>query len=120
MLRKKNRIRLKKDFDQAFKSGQSFYSKFIGVKVIPNDLLESRFGILINTKVSKKAVVRNKLRRQIRGIIEKNIEKLDNNNDFVIIVLPEVLKKSTEDIEEFLVLTFKRTNKTKNSSKDKK
>jgi ribonuclease P protein component len=102
MLKKENRIGLNKEFDRAFKAGQSFYGKILGMKGVSNNSTSNRFGILINTKVSKKAVVRNKIRRELREIIKKRLELLKPGNDFVIIVFPLILDKNIQEIESEL------------------
>jgi ribonuclease P protein component len=108
MLKKENRIRLDKEFDRVFKAGQSFYVKDLGFKLAKNALEISRFGILINTKVSKKAVVRNKIKRQIRAIIEKRIDGISSGYDLVIIVFPIILDKKFADIEKIILDGLKR------------
>ncbi len=100
MLAKENRISLDKEFDRVFKTGQSFYAKILGIKVASNNLPYSRFGILIGLKVSKKAVVRNKIRRQIRAIISKELLSIKPGKDIVIIVLPPILGKNFKEIKE--------------------
>lgn len=108
MLSRENRITKDKEFDRAFKSGQSFYGKVFGLKSVSNDLDLIRFGILINTKVSKKAVVRNKLRRQIRGILSAVRPELKTGKDIVIIVFPLILEKSFLEIKELLLSGMKK------------
>lgn len=108
MLKKENRIRLDKEFDRVFKAGQSFYGKDLGFKLVKNILGISRFGILINTKVSKKAVVRNKIKRRIRAIIEKRLDNIVLGYDLVIIVLPRILDKDFKETEQFLLTGLSR------------
>jgi ribonuclease P protein component len=108
MLKKENRIGLNKEFDRAFKAGQSFYGKILGIKCVPNNQANNRFGILINTKVSKKAVIRNKIRREIREIIKARLEFLKPGNDFVIIVFPLILDKTVQEITTEIDYSLKR------------
>jgi len=108
MLEKKNRIRLDKEFDRVFKTGQSFYGKVLGLKVAHNDLACSRFGIMVGLKVSKKAVIRNKIKRQIRAIISQELSLLKTGKDVVIIVFPLILDKSFEEIKKVLKNGFER------------
>jgi ribonuclease P protein component len=108
MLKQENRIGLNKDFDRAFKAGQSFYSKIIGIKAVTNDDNKKRFGILINTKVSKKAVVRNRIRRQIREIIKQNLDNVISGKNFVIIVFPLILDKNNQEIQESIETGLKK------------
>ena len=91
-----------KEFDRAFKAGQSFYGKILGLKSVDNNLDKCRLGILISTKVSKKAVVRNHFKRQIREVIQAELPKLKPGKDLVIIVFPQILDKKFEEIQKFL------------------
>ncbi|MCD6471195.1 ribonuclease P protein component, partial [bacterium] len=74
MLSKRYRLRKKGDFERLSKFGKKFYTKEIGLKYIKNNLQISRFGVVVSLKISKKAVVRNKLKRRILDIIKKNID----------------------------------------------
>lgn len=107
MLKKNNRMGLNKEFDRAFKIGQSFYGKMLGLKAVDNNLAVSRLGILISTKVSKKAVIRNHFKRQIREIVGSELSKLKNGKDLVIVVFPQILDKNFEEIKTFLKKSFK-------------
>lgn len=95
-----------KEFDRAFKLGQSFYSRILGVKAVDNELGISRFGILISTKVSKKAVIRNKIKRQIRAVLHAEMPKLKTGKDLVIIVFPQILDKKFQEIKDFIILSL--------------
>ncbi len=108
MLNKGNRINKDKDFDRAFKTGQSFYTKVFGLKAADNGLDIIRLGILISTKVSKKAVVRNKLKRQIKEITRKELPSLKTGKDLVLIIFSQILEKNFEEIKELLIMSFKK------------
>lgn len=108
MLAKENRISLDKEFDRVFKTGQSFYAKVIGIKTALNDLKYARFGILVGLKVSKKAVIRNKARRQIRSILGQELPSLKTGKDVIIIVLPPILDKNFKEIKEILISGLKK------------
>ena len=110
MLAKNNRIRLDKEFDRVFKTGQSFYGKVFGLKSAPNDLGVTRFGIMVGLKVSKKAVVRNKLKRQIRAIISEENLLLKTGKDVVIIAFPLILDKNFEELKKLLKNGFAKLN----------
>ncbi len=110
MLEKKNRICLDKEFDRVFKTGQSFYGKVLGIKATKNDLQLSRFGLMVGLKVSKKAVIRNKIKRQLRDIIRKELPLLKEGRDVVIIVFPLILDKKIEEIRLLVKNGFERLN----------
>ena len=110
MFKKVNRISRNKDFDRVFKSGQSFYGRIFGIKAASNGLDDTRFGILISTKVSKKAVIRNLYKRRLRELIQKELPKLKTGCDVVIIVFPQILDKNFEGLAKLLITGFKRLN----------
>lgn len=105
MLKKENRIRHKKDFDQVFKQGSSFYCKTLGVKVLKTDLDHSRLGLVVSTKVSKKAVVRNRIKRTLRDFFQKELNSI-SNKDIIIITLPGIEKLQKEEINKKLKEIF--------------
>lgn len=108
MLKKANRIRKDKEFDRAFKLGQSFYSNFLGVKIVDNDLPVSRLGVMVSNKVSKKAPTRNLIKRRIREIFRKNLVGWHKGKDVVAIASPAIIQKSYREIEEFIKNVIKK------------
>ena len=108
MLPKINRLTKDKEFNNTFKRGKSGFNKIIGVKAISNKLEYNRFGILISVKVSKKAVIRNKIKRQIREIINLQLDKMKQGYDCVIICLPAIIDKDYQEIEKSVIGQFKR------------
>jgi len=108
MLKKKNRINRKKDFDRIFKTGQSFYGRILGIKAAKNELELNRFGIMISTKVSKKAVIRNRYKRQLREIIKNELILMKTGYDLVLIVFPLILDKNYQELEDLVRNGFKK------------
>ena len=100
MLSKKYRLLKKKDFENVFKKGKFINNKFLYFKIIQNNQKNSRFGISISKKITKKAVDRNKIKRQIRNIIKQKIPFIKKNIDLVIISKKEINEKSFTQIEE--------------------
>jgi len=108
MLAKANRLTKKKDFEKTFKQGGSSYGKLLGIKAVKNDLESNRFGLIISNKVSKKAVERNKIRRQIREILKEQLAQLKPGFDLIIVTLPEILNKDSQEIKQNILYNFKR------------
>ena len=100
MLAKKYRLSKDKDIQQVFKKGKIYFSPFFNLKILENSLDNSRFCIIVSTKISKRAVVRNKTKRQLRTIIHKNIPNIKNNYDFVFFTKPAVTITSYQDLEK--------------------
>jgi ribonuclease P protein component len=100
MLSAASRIKNKKDFDLIFKKGKTFKKGFLILKVYKNGLDKSRFGFVASLKVSKKAVVRNKIRRRISEIIRIKLKDIKTGFDFVFVVLPGIEKQKFQEIKE--------------------
>jgi ribonuclease P protein component len=103
MLAKKYRLTKDKDIQNVLKKGKIFYHPFFNLKILKNNLQNPRFCIVISTKISKKAVVRNKVKRQLRAIIYKNLAKISQNYDLVILTKPAVTITQFEELEKALV-----------------
>lgn len=110
MLSKPHRLLSDKDFQKIWKRGLSFYTKILGFKVLENKLGISRFGIVVGTKISKLATVRNRIKRQIREIIQKNLKKIAPGYDFTISALPAALGKNHDELEKDVILGLSHFN----------
>lgn len=109
MLPKNNRIKKKKDFELIFKEGKSLSNSLFVVKFLSNNLELSRFAFVISQKVSKKAVVRNKIKRTLSRVIEGKLQEIKIGQDIVFIVLKGINKKSFLDIDSEVLNTFKKS-----------
>ncbi len=109
MFSKKSRIKKKKDFDKIFKRGRFFREDFLTLIVLSNNLKNSRFGFVVSKKFSKKAVLRNRIKRQLRGLIRAKLKKLANGIDFLIIVSPTTKVKDFWEIEGLINKLFEKS-----------
>ena len=100
MFSPKNRLRNKKDFDRVFKKGKGYKQGFLFLKVLNNDLGFNRFGIIVSKKISNKAVVRNKMKRQLREILKRKIERIKKGLDIVFLTNSGIEKQSLKDIDQ--------------------
>ena len=64
-----------------------------------------KYGISIPTKTGK-AVVRNKIKRRVKNIIDKNENYIQNNYYYVIITKRTILDISYEEMENNLINLF--------------
>ncbi len=123
MLPANNRLTNDKDFDRTFKKGKSVYGNILGVKAVENHLPYSRFGILVGSKISKKAMVRNRIKRRLRAIIYNNLDQIEKGYDFVIITLPLIKEADYNAIKNELqnkINLLKRCNAFKKRKKNSK
>lgn len=102
MLPKKNRLKKKKDFEKVFKKGKGTKESFLFFKWVFNNLKISRFGFVVNQKVSKKAVLRNKVKRRLRELIKLKLPEIKNGIDGVFVAQPGLEKKDYKQIEDVL------------------
>ncbi len=105
-MKKKNILKEKKDFETIFKLRNQISSKFYYIYIRDNNLDKFRFGICVSKKIGN-AVVRNRIKRRVKDIIDKS-KLLFGNKDYII-----VLKKSTRDakyleLKEDLISVFKK------------
>jgi ribonuclease P protein component len=110
MMKKNQRVRLVKDFEKVFKKGRSAFDKIVGLKTVANDSLDNRFGVVVSNKISKKAVIRNRLKRQIRAIVEAENKKLKTGNDAIVLSQKGIENKNFQEIKEAIVRLFKKNN----------
>lgn len=100
MLARKYRLSKDRDIQLVFKKGQIYFSPFFNLKILANNLENSRFCIIISTNISKKAVVRNKAKRQLRTIIQKNMANISKNCDIIILTKPPVTIASYQELDK--------------------
>ena len=108
VLPKKNRLKKNKDFDRVFKKGKKFYGKNLSLILLKSDLKNTRVGLIVSKKVSKKACLRNKIKRRIYSLIRDKLPKIKNQFDIVIITKPEIKEKKFFEIAEIIDEIFKK------------
>jgi len=108
MLPKVNCLKRKKDFERVFKEGKGFKEDFLFLKFYLNNLKKSRFGIIVSQKISKKAIIRNKIKRRIRAVINSKLPKIKKGMDIVLVVLPGLETKDFWEIEDTINRLFEK------------
>ena len=100
VLPKTHRLKRREDFNAVYQNGRRFRSSHFTLLVLVNSPnrdvasskpLPSRFGISISQKVSKRAVVRNRIKRQIRAILREFLPYLQAERRLVISVRPNAV-----------------------------
>lgn len=74
------------DFETAYRQGKPLFCGIMGMRVSFGKSESVRFGISVGLKFSKKAVDRNRLKRQIRTVFLENKPKFSRSFDGVIFV----------------------------------
>ena len=81
---KSQRLLKPAEYKRVFEQRQSAHNAHFGVYVANNALDRPRLGLVVSKKVSKKAVVRNRIKRQIRENFRLQQGKL-GARDFVVV-----------------------------------
>lgn len=100
VLAKKYRIQSARSFKKIYKSGKKIYGNFFILRLISNNFKNSRFAVVVSKKVALKAVVRNKIKRQVLFIIQNNLKNFNANYDIVLIVKKEIIKAEFSAIKK--------------------
>ncbi|MFH1225793.1 MAG: ribonuclease P protein component [bacterium] len=110
MLPRQHRLIKEGDFNRAFRRGRSNFAKLIGVKVVKNNLVYSRFGFIVSNKVAKKANKRNLIKRRLRAIVHRELGKIKPGYDLVIIALGPITGSDYQAIGNEVMNCFKKLN----------
>ncbi|HIK38243.1 MAG: ribonuclease P protein component [Geminocystis sp.] len=91
----KNRLKRRQDFEAVYKQGIRVASRYFVVRALPVTANTSpppptKFGLCVSRQVSKKAVVRNKIKRHLRNALRNLLPLFTSPWLIVIIVKPEV------------------------------
>lgn len=114
MLSKKYRLAKTTDINIVHKTGETFFTKHFVLKFSKNGLDYSRFTILISTKVSKNATVRNRVKRLLRERVKFLWSDIKPGYNLMLIVSKNIVgsdKKpiSREDIWGSVDYAFKKS-----------
>ena len=108
MLAQKNRLRRKKDFERVLRKGKGLKEDFLILKMVKNNSSQNRFGFIVGTKISKKAVLRNKLKRRLRELVRGKIEKIKKGFDIILIAQSGLENRDFWELEEIFTKIFRR------------
>ncbi|OGZ36014.1 MAG: ribonuclease P protein component [Candidatus Portnoybacteria bacterium RIFCSPLOWO2_01_FULL_43_11] len=106
---KKNRLSKKKDFEKVFKEGGYYRQGFISIRTVKNNLKFNRYGFVVSLKISKKAVVRNKIRRRLSEIVRLKLKEMKPGFDIVVLTQPGIIGRGYRETEQTLVDLFKKS-----------
>lgn len=111
MLPKNNRLKKKKDFERVFRLGKKIKGDCFYLKFLENNLNKIRVGFVVSKNVSNKATIRNKVKRRMREVVRRMLERLKPGYDVVIVAQRGIEKedflKIKKKIEEALKIIEK-------------
>ncbi|MCD6271040.1 ribonuclease P protein component [bacterium] len=102
MLPKKHRLKKKKEFERVFKEGKAAKKDLLFIRFLKNNLETTRFGFIVSKKISKKAVVRNKVKRRLREAAREMLPKIKPGYDIVVVAQRGIEKLNFFQIKDNL------------------
>lgn len=102
MLSAVNRLRKAHDIVRVYRRGTYGGSGILSVKALSNGLGVSRAVVVVAKKVSKRAVVRNRIRRRLVGIIREEWATVRPGYDIVVTVHQDVAETAAGDLKQAL------------------
>ena len=107
-MKKRDVVKSNELFNEIIQKGKRISNKYFVICMMKKDIKMNNYGIAVGTKLGN-AVIRNKIKRQMRNIIDHNIELFPNYHNYIIICKKDVLDISFKEMENELVTLL--TNK---------
>jgi ribonuclease P protein component len=97
-----------KDFEKVARKGRPFFVSELGFKILENSFEVNRYGIVVSTKLDKRAVVRNKLHRRVKNIIKKEEQNIKQGFDLIFLFRESSKYLKYSEVEEKVIFLFKK------------
>ena len=100
-VQRRNRLSRSRDFDAVYRQGRSVSTRFLTLYWFQRDesVGAPRLGFAVPKAVGN-AVVRNRIKRQLRDIVRDRLDAVPVTNDYVLVVrqgLPEAAESNGHD-----------------------
>ncbi len=123
MLVAKNRLKKMHDFNALMKNGWYFKARYLDAKILslpqptPSlsvdqkfvEQMPLQFAFTVGLKISKKATVRNRLRRQMREVVRLLLKNKSLKNGFFVLfiakkgIIGQDYRELKKDVEQLLI-----------------
>jgi ribonuclease P protein component len=111
MLTRVNRLTGAGNFDKVKEEGSLFQSESFAIAILlRKDEEPSRFGFVISNKISKRANIRNKIKRILREAVKTSLPELKSGFDVIFLVKKVALARQTKDIMNEVSVVFKKAD----------
>jgi len=98
-------IKKSEDFTRIIKNNQSYKSKYYSIYYMKSE--KTQYGITIPKKIGN-AIIRNKIKRQIKNIIYNNEKNIQLGNNYVIIIKEAIATLSYAEKEKELLYLMRK------------
>lgn len=108
-MKKSDIVKSKIEFNNIMQLNQSLKNKYFIIFKKENNLNKPLFGIAVGKKIGS-AVVRNKLKRQLRMIITSNKRLFKTNFSYIILIKKRCLNLSYQELTNNLINLIEKDN----------
>ena len=109
-MKKTNVVKNNREFNAIINNQKQLKNKYFVIYFMNNQIGFSRYGISVGKKIGN-AVIRNKLKRQVRNIIDKDKNLYHISKDYIIIVRKSILGCNFKEKEQSLLCLLNTINK---------
>ena len=102
------RLRKSSEFLRVRQQGRSFPSRLLMLAFVTNESDAVRIGIVVSKRVSKHAVDRNRLKRQLSEVIRPLLPGLPRGTDIVLTVRNPALNADVHILREQVIMLLHR------------
>jgi len=95
-MKKNYRVKANQDFSQIIRKGKAFKTDSFTVHCLKNNLTFTRIGVSVSTKLGN-AIVRNRIKRQIRSMCDSMIQYQQQSFDIIVIARNNYLYNNYHD-----------------------
>lgn len=95
-------LKKQKDFQHVYQKGKVFGNRNLVLYYIENGKGTNRLGVIVSKKVSNRAVVRNRIRRQLKEAYRKNEARYAVGYDLILIAKATCIDERFGVIEKSL------------------
>ncbi len=110
MLARNSRLRRRSDFNRVHKQGQIKHLDNFSIKYHQSNLDHPRIAVVVSTKVSKRAVDRNRLRRRIYAQVREVLPSIKPGSDIIVMVRRSAMDRSSQELAQELVKSLASSN----------
>ena len=105
-------VKKHEDFNEIMNKGQKSKGRYLIIFSKSKEYPKPNFGIAISKK-SGNAVLRNKLKRRLRNVIDNNRLLFKNNQNYIIMIKGESKFASFKELEQDLIYILRKDKNEK-------
>ena len=106
-MKKTNIIKKNFDISKVLDSKKCYRNRYFNIYYNENNVGKYRFAVCVSKKIGN-AVTRNKVKRQVKDVIDKSNLVFNSNTDYVIIIKKEINEIKYSEIKQKLMDLLKK------------